>query len=128
MPAFIINQIVKEFLQKNSTIQNASALILGATFKENCPDLRNSKVVDIHKELIEFGFNVDIYDPQADSNDFKKEYGKEKLNKINQMYDVVILAVAHKDFQTLDPEKIIKQNGVVFDIKAFYNKENFMNL
>ena len=128
MPAFIVNQIVKKFLQKNSSIQNASALILGATFKENCPDLRNSKVVDIHKELIEFGFNVDIYDPQADSNDFKKEYGKEKLNKINQMYDVVILAVAHKDFQTLDPEKIIKQNGVVFDIKAFYNKENFMNL
>lgn len=128
MPAFIVNQIVKKFLQKNSTIQNASALILGATFKENCPDLRNSKVVDIHKELIEFGFNVDIYDPQADNNDFKKEYGKEKLYKINQKYDVVILAVAHIDFQRLDPEKIIKQNGVVFDIKAFYNKEDFMNL
>lgn len=125
MPAFIVNQIVKKFLQKNSSIQNASALILGATFKENCPDLRNSKVVDIHKELIEFGFNVDIYDPQADNNDFKKEYGKAKLDKIDQKYDVIILAVAHHQFQSLNPKTMLQANGIVFDIKSFYSDPEF---
>ena len=125
MPAFIVNQIVKKFLQKNSTIQNASALILGATFKENCPDLRNSKVVDIHKELIEFGFNVDIYDPQADNNDFKKEYGKAKLDKIDQKYDVIVLAVAHHQFQSLNPKTMLQANGIVFDIKSFYSDPEF---
>ena len=125
MPAFIVNQIVKKFLQKNSSIQNASALILGATFKENCPDLRNSKVVDIHKELIEFGFNVDIYEPQADNNDFKKEYGKAKLDKIDQKYDVIILAVAHHQFQSLNPKTMLQANGIVFDIKGFYSDPEF---
>ena len=79
MPGFIANQIVKQFLKQKNSIENASALILGATFKENCPDLRNSKVVDLYKELREFGFNVEVYDPQADEKLFQLEFGTTKF-------------------------------------------------
>ena len=82
MPTFIVSQIVKQLLKQNKNSQNASALILGATFKENCPDLRNSKVVDVYQELNEFGFQVEIYDPEADAEVFVKEYGFEKLEAL----------------------------------------------
>ena len=83
MPTFIASQIVKQLLKQNKNSQNASALILGATFKENCPDLRNSKVVDVFQELNEFGFQVEIYDPEADAEVFVKEYGFEKLEALS---------------------------------------------
>ena len=79
MPTFIVSQIVKQLLKQNKNSQNAYALILGATFKENCPDLRNSKVVDVYQELNEFGFQVDVFDPEADAEIFVKEYGFQKL-------------------------------------------------
>ena len=82
MPTFIVSQIVKQLLSKTKTVRTLSALILGATFKENCPDLRNSKVVDVYKELNEFGFQVDVFDPEADAEVFLKEYGFEKLKSI----------------------------------------------
>ena len=128
MPVFIVNEIVKKLLQKNDAIQNASALILGATFKENCPDLRNSKVVDLHKELKAFGFEVSIYDPVADPKDFKKEYGFEKQESLDQKYDIIILAVAHDTFQSVDPKAYCSHNGVVFDIKSFYSDASFYYL
>ena len=125
MPAFIVNQIVKKFLQQNSSIKNASALLLGATFKENCPDLRNSKVVDVYRELNEFGFEVDVYDPEADETVFLKEYGKNKLAKIEKKYEVIILAVAHEEFRTINPKSLLQENGIVFDIKGFYSDPDF---
>ena len=128
MPQFIINKIVKKFLQKNKTIQNASALILGATFKENCPDLRNSKVVDLYEELIEFGFDVSVYDPEADEHEFQKEYSFSKLHSINQKYDVVILAVAHDQFKSLDPNAFCSETGIIFDVKNFYTDQSFYYL
>ena len=128
MPAFIVNKVVKHYLQQNKTIQNASALILGATFKENCPDLRNSKVIDVYHELNDFGFSVDIYDPEADPTVFQEEYGFDKVASIEKQYGVVILAVAHKQFHSLNPKKLITNEGVVFDIKGFYNDPNFYYL
>ena len=125
MPAFIVNQIVKKFLQQNSSIKNASALLLGATFKENCPDLRNSKVVDVYRELNEFGFEVDVYDPEADQTVFLKEYSKNKLAKIEKKYEVIILAVAHEEFRTINPKSLLQENGIVFDIKGFYSDPDF---
>ncbi len=125
MPAFIVNQVVKHYLQQNKTIENASALILGATFKENCPDLRNSKVVDVYRELKEFGFEVDVYDPEADDAVFEHEYGFSKLPSIDKKYGVVILAVSHDQFKTLDPKSILKEDGVVFDVKGFYKDQDF---
>lgn len=128
MPAFIVNQIVKHFIQKNVDTKKAKALILGATFKENCPDLRNSKVIDLHRELIDFGFAVDVVDPQADPAIFRKQYGKEKTEKPSQNYDLIILAVAHEEFKSINPKKFLSSNGIVFDVKSFYNDPEFLYL
>ena len=129
MPTFIVSQIVKQLLKQNKNSQNAKALILGATFKENCPDLRNSKVVDVYKELNEFGFQVDVFDPEADAEVFLKEYGFDKLKEIsNNEYDVVILAVAHDSFKTINPKDLIVKEGVVFDVKGFYKDPDFLYL
>jgi len=129
MPTFIVSQIVKQLMKQNKNSQNASALVLGATFKENCPDLRNSKVVDVYKELDEFGFNVDIYDPEADPEVFVKEYGFEKLEKLtNKQYDVVILAVSHTCFKAINPKELLVEEGVVFDVKGFYQDPDFLYL
>ena len=128
MPAFIVNQVVKHYLQQNKTIENASALILGATFKENCPDLRNSKVINVYNELNDFGFLVDIYDPEADPTVFQEEYGFNKLASIEKQYGVIILAVSHDQFKAIDPKKILKEGGVVFDVKGFYKDKEFIYL
>ena len=129
MPTFIVSQIVKQLLKQNKNSQNAKALILGATFKENCPDLRNSKVVDVYKELNEFGFQVDVFDTEADAAIFVKEYGFDKLKEIsNNEYDVVILAVAHDSFKTINPKDLIVKEGVVFDVKGFYKDPDFLYL
>mgnify|MGYP001048209004 FL=1 len=129
MPTFIVSQIVKQLMKQNKNSQNASALILGATFKENCPDLRNSKVVDVYQELNEFGFQVDIFDPEADAEVFLKEYGFEKLKVIsNKQYDVVILAVSHHCFKAINPKDLIVKRGIVFDVKGFYKDPDFLYL
>ena len=129
MPTFIVNQIVKHLLSQNNNIKDASALILGATFKENCPDLRNSKVIDLFHELKEFGFKADIFDPEVDPETFVKEYGFQKLSTPSKnQYDVVILAVAHDSFKEFNPKELIKEGGVVFDVKGFYKDKDFLYL
>ena len=129
MPTFIVSQIVKQLLKQNKNSQNATALILGATFKENCPDLRNSKVVDVYQELNEFGFQVEVYDPEADAEVFIKEYGFEKLEALeSKKYDVVILAVSHDCFKAINPRELIVNEGVVFDVKGFYKDPDFLYL
>lgn len=128
MPGFIANQIVKQFLKQNNSIENATALILGATFKENCPDLRNSKVVDLYKELSEFGFDVEVYDPHADEKIFQEEYGTPKINTIEKKYSVIILAVSHNEFDEIDPKLYLEEKGVVFDVKGFYDDPDFLYL
>jgi UDP-N-acetyl-D-galactosamine dehydrogenase len=129
MPTFIVSQIVKQLMKQNKNSQNASALILGATFKENCPDLRNSKVVDVHQELSEYGFQVEVYDPEADAEVFVKEYGFEKREALpTNKYDVVILAVSHDCFKTINPKELIVNEGVVFDVKGFYKDPDFLYL
>ena len=128
MPGFIANQIVKQFLKQKNSIEDVSALILGATFKENCPDLRNSKVVDLYNELNEFGFDVEVYDPQADEKVFQLEYGTTKIPSIEKKYDVIVLAVSHNEFKSIDPKAYLKENGVVFDVKGFYSDPAFLNL
>ena len=129
IPAFIVSQIVKQLLKQNKTSQNAKALILGATFKENCPDLRNSKVLDVFQELKEFGFLVDVFDPKADAEVFMKEYGFQKLSTLSKnQYDVLILAVSHDSFKELNPKELIKEDGVVFDVKGFYKDKDFLYL
>jgi len=117
---FIANKVVKLMIDKDIKIRNSKVLILGITFKENCPDIRNTKVVDIYHELREFGLNVDIYDPWASSHEVRREYGIDILPDFNSdvKYQAIIHAVAHEAFQTLDFEKFHNCNTVVFDVKA----------
>lgn len=120
MGAFVADKVVKLMIQKDHKIKGAKALIMGVTFKENCPDVRNTRVVDIYHELVSFGLDVDIYDPWADPEEVKHEYGLEISNELDQevVYDAVIVAVAHNEFLEFDFKKIKRNNGVIFDTKA----------
>lgn len=120
MGAFVADKVVKLMIQKDHKIKGSKALIMGITFKENCPDVRNTRVIDIYHELVSFGLDVDILDPWADATEVKQEYGLDILNKIDDstVYDALIIAVAHNEFLTFDYQKIKRNNGVIFDTKA----------
>jgi UDP-N-acetyl-D-galactosamine dehydrogenase len=124
IPCFIANKVLKLMIQKDHKIKNSNALIMGITFKENCPDVRNTKVVDIYKELCEFGMNVDIYDPWADAEEVEHEYGVKILCNIepDKKYEAIVACVAHEEFKDFNFEKYKKANAVIFDVKAFVNR------
>ncbi len=117
---FIANKLLKLMIQKGQTIKGANVLILGITFKENCPDIRNTKVVDIYNELIEFGINVDIFDPWASVEEVKHEYEITILKQINEnkVYSAILHAVAHDEYRNNDFEKYYNNGVVIFDAKA----------
>lgn len=116
MGKYAANRVVKLMIKHDKKINKAKVLILGITFKENCPDIRNSRVIDVIKELKEFGCNVDVYDPWADKNDVLKEYKFNLLNDLDlKQYDAIVLAVAHDEFKNLDFSNL---NAVTFDIKG----------
>jgi UDP-N-acetyl-D-galactosamine dehydrogenase len=119
MGVFVANKVIKLMIQKGHKIQGAKALILGVTFKENCPDIRNSRVIDIYTELKQFGLTVDVYDPHANNDEVLKEYGFQLTHTLNKVYDTIILAVSHKEFLSFDLKKLINgHDTVVFDTKA----------
>jgi UDP-N-acetyl-D-galactosamine dehydrogenase len=123
MGMFVANKVVKLMINKGHTIKGANVLILGVTFKENCPDVRNTKVVDIYNELTQFGLNVDVYDPWADSEEIQKEYKLKLLPKLNgKKYDAVIVAVAHDDFSKVDFNGLKENNTVIFDTKSILDR------
>lgn len=128
MGSFVANKVIKLMIQKDHKIQGAKALIMGMTFKENCPDIRNTRVVDIYCELTQFGLSVDIYDPWADRLEVKLEYGLDILNEVDDaaVYDAIIVAVSHNEFLEFDFQKYNSVNGVVFDTKAFLDR-NLVN-
>lgn len=118
MGMFIAGKVVKMMIQKGTNIKGAKALLLGVTFKENCPDIRNSKVVDIYNELVQFGLEVDVFDPHADAVQVKAEYNIE-LIQVPTKYDAIILTVAHNEFLQLDLNALKNGNHtVIFDSKA----------
>ena len=122
MGVFVANKIIKLLIQKGSTIKNAKALILGITFKENCPDIRNSKVVDIYNELTQFGLDVDVFDTFANFDEVKKEYGINLISSLKK-YNAIILAVGHDSFKEINLNDIKEnKNSIVFDTKSFYLK------
>lgn len=125
MGAFVAEKVVKLMIQKDHKIKGSKALIMGVTFKENCPDVRNTRVVDIYRELTSFGLEVDILDPWANANEVKKEYGLEIVSKINDsvIYDAVVIAVAHSEFLNFDYQRIKRNNGVIFDTKACLDRK-----
>ena len=127
MPSFIVEEILALFLKKRDSIKKCSVLILGATFKENCPDYRNSKVIEIYDLLKKIEFKVDVFDPWIDNSKFKKENDFMTLEKLDESfkYDIIILAVGHNEFRKIDPKKFLIKNGLVFDIKGFYKDRDF---
>ena len=123
MGSFVSSKAIKLMIKKGIQIASSKALILGLTFKENCPDIRNSKVIDIYKELVQFGLSIDVYDPVVDSNLVKQEYGIDCIDSIyTNQYDLIIIAVTHTQFFTLDYKKLTKNKSVIFDLKGMLNK------
>jgi UDP-N-acetyl-D-galactosamine dehydrogenase len=118
MGAWIAAQVVKLMIRKEVIVKNARVLVLGITFKENCPDIRNTKVVDVVKELEQFGCQVDIFDPWANAAEVKHEYGRDIVSKYNlDDYGAIVLAVAHNEFKKLDFSKL-NDHTVLYDIKS----------
>ncbi len=124
MGVFVASKLIKLMIQKGIRIKDSNILILGVTFKENCPDIRNTKVVDIYAELKSYNTNVDIFDPWANKKEVLSEYGIDLIETSDEKkYDAVILAVAHKEFQNINFEKLHSNSTVVYDTKAFIKKE-----
>jgi UDP-N-acetyl-D-galactosamine dehydrogenase len=123
MGAYVAEEVVKLMVKKEVPVKNAKCLILGITFKENCPDVRNTKVIDIVKELINYNITPVIFDPWANAAEVKHEYGIEVVNELpSGNYESAILAVSHNEFIGMDIRGILIENGVLFDVKGFLEK------
>ncbi len=123
MGMFVANKVIKLMIRKGHKINCSRALILGITFKENCPDIRNSRVIDIYKELYQFGLDVDVYDPHASKAEVAHEYHIDLVSDISRQYDAVILAVSHNEFLEIDFKAL--RNGhdaIIFDTKSFLDR------
>lgn len=119
MGAYVANQTIKCMNKKGVMVKDAKILILGITFKENCPDIRNTKIVDIYHTLAEYTQNITIYDPWASKEKVMHEYGIEVTNELpKDQFDAIILGVAHNDFLELDVKSLVKANGVIYDVKG----------
>ena len=122
MGLFVANKLVKLLIQKGKKIGGAKTLMLGITFKENCPDIRNSRVVDIYRELSDFGMEVDVYDPWANKVEVKKEHGIDLVAELGTNYDAIVLTVAHQEFLNLPYARLKTENGIIFDIKSVLDR------
>lgn len=127
MGSYVVSEVIKLMLKKRIHISDAKILIMGLTFKENCPDLRNTRVVDMVAELQEYGADTDVYDPWVDKEEAKKEYGFTPINSPgNNQYDAIILAVSHNEFANMGAEtihKLGKESHVLYDIKYLFKTD-----
>jgi len=120
MGHFVANKVIKMMIHKGIRINGSKVLLLGFTFKENCPDIRNTRVIDIHREFLEFGVHTTLYDPWADPEEVRAEYGVEVQRELpSDRFDGIVLAVSHDQFAQLDLDALKKPDSVVFDIKSF---------
>ncbi|MES2445753.1 MAG: nucleotide sugar dehydrogenase [Bacteroidota bacterium] len=124
MGMFVANKVIKLMIGKGHLIKGSKALILGFTFKENCPDTRNTRVIDIYQELQQFGLDVDIFDPWADVDDVKHEYNVSITKELNVTdYKSIIVAVAHDEFLSIDFQAYKDKGAVIFDTKSFIDRK-----
>lgn len=124
MGQYVVDQVIKCMNKKGLIVKDSNILILGITFKENCPDIRNTKVIDVYNGLKEYTSNIVVYDCWANSQKVKKEYGVDVVNELpNDKFDTVVLCVAHKEFLNLDIKSLVKDNGVIYDVKGILPKE-----
>ncbi|MRJ07511.1 nucleotide sugar dehydrogenase [Ornithobacterium rhinotracheale] len=124
MGKYVAEKIVKLMIKKDIKINGSKVLVLGFTFKENCPDIRNTKIIDVVTSLNDFGVEVTTYDPWASADEIKNEYGVDCESDLpNEKFDAVILGVSHKQFKEIDIKNLSKENSVIFDVKGFLDKE-----
>jgi len=124
MSAYVAKKLVQSLIQKGKTLLNCKVLIMGITFKEDVSDIRNSKVADVAKELMEYSLNLDITDPYASSEEVEHEYGLQLVDNVSKNYDAVIVAVGHNEYKSLDKtyfEGIMDNKGILFDLKGLYS-------
>ena len=124
MGEYVADRTIKLMLKKGIQVLDSNILILGFTFKENCPDVRNTKVIDIYHTLAQYNLNIKVYDPWANPTIVKREYGIDVTNVLpKEKYDAVILAVAHEKFRAINIKTIIKGKSIVFDVKSFLDRK-----
>ena len=127
MGGYVAQETIKMMIKKGATIKNSNVLVLGITFKEDCPDIRNSRAIDIIREFETFNVNVDVYDPWASADEVKHEYGLDLIKNAKSLkdsYDGIVLAVSHKEFLELDINKMKSGMGVIFDVKSLFPRHN----
>jgi len=125
MGQYVASETVKQMLKQDLKVNGSDVLVLGFTFKENCPDVRNTKVVDVVRNLEDYGINVSIYDPWANPEEVKHEYGLTTSTKPPfKKYDAVVLAVSHKEFETLNIKNLLSEKGIIYDVKGILAKED----
>lgn len=123
MGEYVANETIKLMLKKGIQVLNSNILIMGFTFKENCPDVRNTKVIDIYNSLKEYSVNITVYDPWANPDIAKREYGIDIVSKLpHQKFDAIVLAVAHDAFLKVDIHELCLENHVIFDVKGILDK------
>ncbi|MFD1292274.1 nucleotide sugar dehydrogenase [Lutibacter holmesii] len=124
MGAYVASAVVKLLIKNDFQIKNAKVLVLGITFKENCPDVRNTRVVDVIQNLKEFETEVTVFDPWANPSEVKRTYKTEIFNEIpNEKFDAIVLAVAHREFLTIDFRSYLNTNGIIYDVKGVLDCE-----
>ena len=127
MGSYVVSRLIKEMIKNSIQIEGANVLVMGLTFKENCPDLRNTRVIDITRELIEHKCNVDVLDPWVDTEEVQRKYGKELIQEPQEnKYDVIILAVAHNEIKEMGIKKIReygKRHHLIYDLKYLFPAE-----
>jgi UDP-N-acetyl-D-galactosamine dehydrogenase len=122
MGSYVANEVVKLMIKKDGKVKNGNALVMGITFKENCPDIRNSKAIDVISELKNYNLNVDVFDPWANAEEVKSEFGISlisKENKLKKTYDAIVLTVSHQEFLNININDYTSNTTVVFDVKSF---------
>jgi len=125
MGDYVATEVLKLMVHNEIPIKGAKVLILGITFKENCPDIRNTKAIDVYRALESFHMNVDVYDPWASSVEVNNEYGIETISSLeNKKYDAIVHTVAHNEFSELKLECFKNNKAVVYDVKGSLNRED----
>ncbi len=122
MGTHIASRVIKLMTQHDLPIKNSKVLVLGITFKENCPDIRNSRAIDVIRELQSFGADVDVYDPHASSDEVEHEYGIRLIDKLDMRYSAIVLAVSHQEFKKIDWALIRNDHTIVYDVKGFLDR------
>jgi len=120
MGRYVATQLIKMMIKKGHRITESHILILGFTFKENCPDIRNTRVIDIVHQLADFGVNIEIFDPHVDVNEVKEHYGLDVItnkNELKESYEGIMIAVAHDEFIEMDIAQLRDGDGVIYDVK-----------